>query len=610
MTENTATAPAPPPSADGRLAQDARLIPRIILGVLQGLAIWLLMDTQVLKDLPILQSGVFFALLYAPTLAMGGLGQMRLIPLLIWAAAATVLLGLFGAYDAWRLMGAEYLESGTAPKAELTFPIFIFGPAALYIAHHLIAAADHDRRRIANYPTYFDIAWTSAVQVALASAFTLAFWLVLLLGAGLFQLIGISFFWETLFKPYVMLPLLGGAFGLSVHITDIRQNLARGMRTLVLTLLSWLLPIMTVIAVAFLIALPFTGLQLLWKTGSATALLLTAAITLTLLLNAAYQDGGEDKQNNVVFRWSSAGAAIAIFPLATLAAYAVALRVGQYGLTPERIVAITCVTIALVYAVGYLATLVPAWRQHKPLEKTNVAGAFAMVAGFIALFSPIADPARLAVESQVARLKAGQTAADKFDYRFLAHESGRFGRAVLVQLKAMKEGPDAARIAQFAAEAEVSNRYDAPVDVAAAGDFDTRVQVYPSGEALPDWFRPAGAGAGENPCANQADQLCNIYMIDLTGDGVREALIDAYGWAPKTERSEETSSGDLIVFQSAAGGGWRRIGSLGPICSGTDRNALKLGQLAPVAPLVSDYNVAESRLYFTTDWSQRECKSN
>ena len=41
---------------------------------------------------------------------------------------------------------------------------------------------------------------------------------------------------------------------------------------------------------------------------------------------------------------------------------------------------------------------------------------------------PLADPARLSVADQVARLKRGKVAPDKFDYAFLQQRSGKAGR--------------------------------------------------------------------------------------------------------------------------------------------------------------------------------------
>ena len=73
------------------------------------------------------------------------------------------------------------------------------------------------------------------------------------------------------------------AFTCAIHVTDVRAGIVRGARTLKLTLLSWLLPIMALIAVTFLATLLFTGLEPLWSTRRATPVLLAAAAALVFL---------------------------------------------------------------------------------------------------------------------------------------------------------------------------------------------------------------------------------------------------------------------------------------------------------------------------------------
>ncbi|MBL7372883.1 DUF4153 domain-containing protein, partial [Escherichia coli] len=80
----------------------------------------------------------------------------------------------------------------------------------------------------------------------------------------------------------------------AVQLTDVRDGLIRGVRTVALMLLSWLLLVITVLTAGFLAALPFTGLEPLWATRSATAMILAAAAALIILINTAYQDGEAD----------------------------------------------------------------------------------------------------------------------------------------------------------------------------------------------------------------------------------------------------------------------------------------------------------------------------
>ncbi len=590
---------------DGLLAPHARLVARIAIGVIQGLCLWALGQIKLNETAPMLFGAVVLCVCFVPTLVIGGLGQMRLRSLLIWAAIAAALLAALGAYDAWREMGWDYRGEGPqTPRMEITPLLWVSAPVALYVAHHLVASADRDRKPIANYETYFDTGWTSAVQIALASAFTLALFLILWLGAALFDLIGLKLLGELLRQGWFTAPLLGGAFAAAVHVSDVRQGLARGMRTLALTLLGWLAPVLAGLTALFLIALAFTGLAGLWSTKAAGAILLTAAIILTALTNAAYQDGGEDKAKGRLFQASSILTALALPALVALSAYALGARIGQYGLTPERIFAAACVAVAGVYAIGYLATLVPQWRAHKPLEKTNILGAGAILAVFLALFSPFADPARLAAGDQTARLMAGQIKPEKFDFQFLARDSGRFGRAHLDKLAAFKDGPNAADIARVALAVKANKYQDAPA-IAAKNNIADRISVYPKGATLPDWMKDA-ENRGDQ-CLSDQNARCNIYMIDLTGDGVAEAIFEQTGYFDRGELNGTDAIGAMLTFVQRDGEKETRSGQFGPLCSVAQREALKAGAFKPLPKQGADLEVAGRRMEVEFYADARSC---
>lgn len=100
----------------------------------------------------------------------------------------------------------------------------------------------------------------------------------------------------------------------ALHVTDVRAGLVRGVRTLVLVLLSWLLPLMALIGAGFLVGLVFTGLEPLWKTQHAAAILLSAAALLIVLLNAAYQDGHPERAAPKILHYAGTLAALLLFP--------------------------------------------------------------------------------------------------------------------------------------------------------------------------------------------------------------------------------------------------------------------------------------------------------
>jgi hypothetical protein len=378
---------------------------RTAAGLAQGVALVFLYTAYDTRIWPSTVPGLFAPLvlmaMFVPVIAVAGLGNLRPHTLAIWMAVAAVLLAGLGVYDILRDPESRDTLTSNGPRNLSSPPLWFAVAGGLFIAHSLIVSGDAERKLIASYPRYFDVAWKHAVQLALAVAFVGAFWALLGLGAGLFEVIKIHAFAELIRKPGFAIPASVLALTYAIHVTDVRAGIVTGARTLGLTLLSWLLPVMALIAAAFLIALLFTGLEPLWSTRNATVLLLVAAAALVVLVNAAYQDGHSEHPVRIL-RCAGTLAVMALVPLVAIAAYALSLRVGQYGWTPERIIACACAVVAACYSFGYVVAVLPRRPWLKRLETTNIFTAFVVLAVLLALFSPIADPARISVADQVA----------------------------------------------------------------------------------------------------------------------------------------------------------------------------------------------------------------
>lgn len=570
---------------------------RCLAGLAQGIALYLLYHAADRSVWPATDAPLFAALLVAvaivPLILIAGAGQMRLRTLAVWTLAAVALCAAAGAYDILR--DPVIISTDAIRPRHLPSPQFCLAFAAvLFILHAFVAAGDADRRRIATYPTYFDVAWKLGVQAALAVLFVSVFWLLLGQGAGLFKLIRIGIIGDLLRERWFAIPASAMAFACALHITATRTGLVTGARMLTLTLLSWLLPVMTLFVVAFLLALPFTGLEPLWSTRRATSILLAAAAALIILINTAYQDGRPDNPVAVVLRWARLVAALALSPLVVLAGYGLLLRVQQYGWTPSRILTLACVIVAACYAAGYGYAALRSRLALKQLESTNIATAGAIVAVMLALLSPLADPARLSVADQMQRLQSGKVAPEKFDLAFLRFHAGRYGAAALDRIAA--EVPALAERAKLAAQAKSKWQILHQTQPVTAENRRRHISVIHSGsKSLPDsfvehdWVKSARAWSLPRCMIGKA--VCDAIIVDLDGDGRDEILVTA------------GTSSALTAFQERDGI-WHDIGRVHNSGCPNVREEMRLGGYRLVEPQFKDIEIAGQRLRLTPPCTQ------
>ncbi|MBV8977987.1 MAG: DUF4153 domain-containing protein [Alphaproteobacteria bacterium] len=527
---------------------------RLALGLAQGAALYFLYDAYDGHSWPATDGYLFAPLLMlavlAPLLVMQGAGNLRALTLVLWTAVAGAIIWSLAWYDIWR-WPHEFLWYGgqneSTQRLIPTFALWFFLSAGLFIAHALISGGDADRRFMASYPTHFDVAWKLGVQFALAFLFVGAFWLVLWLGAELFKLIKLDFFQKLIEHRWFAIPATTLATAVALHVSDVRAGFVRGLRTLALVLLSWLLPLMAVIAAGFLASLPFTGLEPLWATRRASASLLLAAAALVVLINAAYQDGEDERRAAGIFAYAIRAASLLLVPIAGLAIYGIALRVRQYGWTVERIASAACALVAASYAIGYaLNSFVPS--RHL-IERWNFVTAILILIVLGVIFSPIADPARIAVDSQVARLESGKVKPEQFDFRYLRFHAARFGNEALQRLAA---APHPQAVRKSAAAALAATSYYALPRTFVFRPLSDRLTVYPKGTILPAGFlklsaKDDPASAQWLACLGPSNETCDAVLSDQDGDGRPEVIV--------------FDGSSAQVFKEQAPGQWRLRGS-------------------------------------------------
>jgi hypothetical protein len=584
----------------------AKALARLLIGLAQGTTLYLLYLALDAKVWPATQAMTFAPLVLVawlvPIILLLGTGNMRLRTLVGWSVVAAALLAGLAVYDIDRGATAGWIGTWLAATGPLLWPsprLVLLTAMGIFIAQTLIVAGDADRRLVGFYPRHFDAAWKHAVQLALSAAFVGAFWLLLWLGAALFKLVNIAFFAELIRHRWFAYPATTLALACAVDVTDIQAGLVRGMRSLLLTLLSWLLPMMALIVAGFLASLPFTGLAPLWSTRFATALLLNASAALVLLINAAYQDGTPEHLPNRVLRHAGSLGGLILTPMVALAAYALALRVEQHGWTADRIIAAACVMVAACYALGYAWAVLSRGSWLQPIKRCNVATAFVILGVLVALLTPIADPARLSVASQLARLRSGETPAGKFDFAYLRVQGARYGTAALEQLKNHAEGPQASEIQRGAEQALTFPEAawpgrPVPVVAPTPEKLANNIQVFPQGRVLPESFLHQNWSADPQPfllpkCLASATNRCEAYLLDIDGNGTDEVLV-----------ADQSPVGSAKLFKQTSDGSWRLVASTFSLLMRCDkvRQALHAGEIKLVVPPWSDIEVAGVKLHF------------
>lgn len=500
---------------------------RLAIGLAQGLAIHLLArrigDSS--GDSSLWLTAWFVLALLLPFPALAGPGVLPVGTLVIWLASAGAVLFGLGAY-----LGFVYPDLSNASPG-----IFLLS-LALFIAHHLLVASAGAGRVLAPYGDYFDRAWKSVLQMALATGFALAAWLLLWLAAGLFAVLGFHGLGKLLGEAAFSTPFLFTMFAAAVHLTDQRAELVLGARNLGLSLLGWLTPPMAALTLVFFVLLFPGGVGRLWGEGPGSGLLIAAAIVLIVLVNCLYQDGS--RAPGRILGWSGRAAAALIAPLVALALVGIWLRIADLGWTRTRIFVVAILVTLAIYGATYLWAARPGGKGFLPgLGTHNVRVAWLATAILLVLVSPLGDPARLAVADQMQRLRSGKTLPEAFDFRFLAQaeDSGRWGKAALNELAALSGDARAMTIAAKARDAlaervadeAVKRNVDAPPPEMTPAGRRLRIRNLTGDPAVPDGALGPFSG-GDDPaqdCAEIAGStstnkfssrpVCQLRRLDL-----------------------------------------------------------------------------------------------
>jgi hypothetical protein len=419
-----------------------------------------------------------------------------------------------------------------------------------YVLTPFIQARDADHRWRVDYAALYRHAINNGLLLFMAMLMLAAFWLLIWLWAGLFKLVGIGIF-ATLFESSGFIWIASAtviAVGLWIGLE--RGQVVDALRNVLQAMCRFLLPLTVLILLLFVVCLPFTGLQPLWETRHATPILLAMVFAHIALLNGVIQDGRQAVHYPCALRVLVDASSLCLPLLAGLAVYALWLRIGQYGLTPDRVVAAGATLVALLHALALMVAVArPGNGWLAGLRQSNPVLALVSVALLLLMHLPPLSPLQLSAANQYQRLLDEQVPAERTDLGALRFQLGEPGRDYLEKLRQRLAGPgiEGARKEQLQADLQRLDRAENYWSWRHEHEMANSAPVPWIGEPVED-----ADGALARAIASQGcDGDCALFAVDLDEDHQPEVLL-LRGARPRV----------VTVLGHDATAGWRWIGHL------------------------------------------------
>lgn len=356
-------------------------------------------------------------------------------------------------------------------------------------------------------------------------------WLVLLLWGELFKLVGIRFFKDLFFDAECFVYVATGLItALAVILARTQSRLISSIQKLFTLIATGLLPLVALLTLLFIVTLPFTGLSAISRHVSAAGLLSTLAFLL-LLLMAIVRDPQKTSLPYVGVLRCLIKTALLIAPVYVLiSAWALWLRVNQYGWTPDRIHGVLMVMVLLVWSLGYFISIVRQ-KGRNPLVvqgKVNLAVSLLGLLIVALLNTPVLDSWRISVNSHMARYHSGKISADQVTV-YLLSGTGRYGREAMESLK-----NDAEYMKDAERKRELLTMLGGDRDQLFMKDLADNVAIAP-GTSQPDeaFWRMVMDDRGRLSLCIVKD-ACLLVSQDLNDDGQPERILFIFGdeWSP------------------------------------------------------------------------------
>lgn len=442
-------------------------------------------------------SGLILTLIGALLAMAGPLGLRRALPR---AAGLAVIAG--GLVWLTRLRYGDVGQFLATPLPSLAG----FAVATLPVPF-LVAAG---RTRWNDYPLLFLEAWGIALRLAAAMTFTGFVWLVILLSDQVLRIVGIGALGQLMQHQAGVMILSGAALGLGMAVIHDLAEVASPY--LVLRLFRLFLPLVLGVMAIFLIALPIRGFEgLTGGFSPAMLLLVLVGAGITLISITVDQSDGEAVRSPVLIR-AAQGTAILLPIIAGLALWAIGLRIGQHGWTPERVFVALVGGLGLGYGLVYALAVLRGKGWMERIRQGNLRMILLVIALAAAWLTPVLNAEAISARDQLARLRDGRTPVEALDPLALGRW-GRPGAEALAELAALAKEPGQEALAERLAgegagsgpdRARLAADLAAVLPVEPATATGTRDTLLPAVEAylLQDWLQLCGGGlaTGGAPC--------------------------------------------------------------------------------------------------------------
>lgn len=491
-------------------------IAMVFVGASAGLSFWLFND--ILPDL--IQNKRLYLFLTALTFGFFSVvmllgGPIRLFKSLLAAFCISLPASLLIFWYSFRF---EHIDNMFKNAHQIV--VFI---ALIIVTTPFAAATIQQKQGWRRYSLLFDLSWLFVVRFLAASIFTGIFWAILLLSHEFLEIVGISIIEDLIDIDWMPALLSGAVFGLALAVVNELSDYLSPL--LIIRLLRLLLPVVLLVIAIFIVAAPLRGLSNLFGVLSSAATLIAMAWAAITLITTSVDRSDKDAAQNRFLRLAAMFLAALLPAIAFMSAYAIWVRISQYGPTPDRIVASAMACFISIYSILYWYSLMHKKNWMTQIRRTNRRMAMLLIAVCALWLTPLINLERLSTKAQITRFEKGLTEVNDLPLWEMAHEWGKAGLSGIETLRQNKDHAEYdALVLRIDKAISIESKYrfnnteSAPETQKLAGDLLEHIALRPVGSPRPEGFfdmlRPFQVTQISDGCARKlADGRAACVMI-------------------------------------------------------------------------------------------------